>query len=157
MTRIYLRDDWATKIGDLPSKTTITQEVKVVFTIGGTGITGTVTEDTGTTTAESTTTTSESTTVTTETTTTTTTATTTTRKPIEDIDPNAFYGDVNLDAKIDLTDAIILNKFCADTVQLNDQQLANANCDAMGGVDLNDTIVLLQFLVHLVNELPYQG
>ena len=35
VSRIYLHDDWGTKTADLPSATTITQSVKVVFTVSG--------------------------------------------------------------------------------------------------------------------------
>lgn len=48
-TRLYLIDTWTSKkITDLPSNTTITQSIKVLFTVSGTGIAGTsnVTEET---------------------------------------------------------------------------------------------------------------
>ncbi len=67
---------------------------------------------------------------------------------------NVFYGDVNLDGKIDLTDAILLNKFCADSVTFSSRQMANADCTIDGNVDLNDSIALLRFLVHLTDSLP---
>ncbi len=82
------------------------------------------------------------------------TTTTTTAKPNPG---NILYGDVNLDAKIDLTDAILLNKACASAVQLNDQQINNADCDVDGQTTLNDVIVLLQFLTHIVQELPWNA
>ncbi len=65
-----------------------------------------------------------------------------------------LYGDVTLDGKIDLTDAILLNKYCADAVSLNEQAFANADCTEDGTVDTNDSIALLRFLVHLINQLP---
>ena len=65
-----------------------------------------------------------------------------------------LYGDVNLDAKIDLTDAILLNKACAGTVQLNDKQRANADVTADGDITSNDPIALLRFLVHIIDSLP---
>lgn len=41
-TRIYLHNSWVDpKISDLPAATTITQSIKVLFTISGTGMTGT--------------------------------------------------------------------------------------------------------------------
>lgn len=63
-------------------------------------------------------------------------------------------GDVTLDGKIDLTDAIILNKYCADVVKLSVPAYANADCTADGNVDTNDSIALLRFLVHIINALP---
>ena len=57
--------------------------------------------------------------------------------------------------KIDLTDAILLNKALAGAVQLTSaHQYANSDCDANGSYDTNDSIVLLRFLVHLINTLP---
>lgn len=42
VTRIYLRDEWAgTGVSDLDGATTITQSVKVVFTVSGLGVEGT--------------------------------------------------------------------------------------------------------------------
>ncbi len=72
-------------------------------------------------------------------------------KPVE----VSLYGDINLDGKIDLTDAIVLNKYCAGAVTLSEQQLVNGNCNADGSTDMNDSITLLRFLVHLVNALPF--
>lgn len=48
VTRIYLHDEWAgTNVADLPGDTTITESVKVRFTVSGLGVEGTsnVTED----------------------------------------------------------------------------------------------------------------
>lgn len=153
VSRMYLHDDWSTKIKDLPSKTTITQEVKLVFTISGTGIgSGPVV----TTTEEVVTTTTGETTVTTkETTTTTTEATTeqTTTKTTVDYG-EVLFGDVNVDGKVELVDAILLNKACAGQVTLTDEANANADCNASGSVDTSDAIALLRFLVHLETALP---
>lgn len=70
-----------------------------------------------------------------------------------DVD-DVLYGDVNLDNSIDLTDAILLNKYCADVVSLEGQGYANADCTADGNVDNNDAIALLRFLVHIITSLP---
>ncbi len=69
-----------------------------------------------------------------------------------------LLGDVNLDGRVDLTDAILLNKYCADAVTLNEQQLLNADCRMQDGqVNTDDAISLLRFLVHLVTSLPDLG
>ncbi len=102
-------------------------------------------------------TTSHETADTTATTRETTTTTIVTLLPPVDTTPveNVLYGDVNVDAKIDLTDAILLNKALSDAVKLTtNQQFANADCDANSALDTNDAILLLQFLVHLVDTLP---
>ncbi len=119
-------------------------------TTGKTSETAAVTESTGT--ADASETTSESQTL--PTTTSMTIATLDT--PVETVpEEDILYGDVNVDGKIDLTDAILLNKALAGAVQLTSaHQYANSDCDANGSYDTNDSIVLLRFLVHLINTLP---
>ena len=96
-----------------------------------------------------------STTVTTSKTTAKTTSTTksSTQKP-SDLPSASMYGDVNLDGRVDITDAVILNKAVAGAISLNPQQQANADCCTDDGVGANDAIVLLKFLVSLVKSLP---
>ena len=108
----------------------------------GTEVTGTTTT-TGTDTTTETTTTTSVTTATTEATGETTTA-----------DDSVLYGDVNLDGDVDLSDAVLLNKAVAGVVELNDQQKKNADCAAGGGIGGDDSMSLLRFLVHLINQLP---
>lgn len=98
-------------------------------------------------------TTTTTTTAATETTTTSETDTTTTESTGGKVEVS-LYGDINLDGKIDLTDAIMLNKAMAEVVTLTDQQAANADCDGNGSLDGNDAIVLLRFLVQIVSSLP---
>jgi len=61
---------------------------------------------------------------------------------------------VNLDGSVDLADAVLLNKAVAGTVELNATAKANADCDSNGTVTADDSMTLLKFLVHLINELP---
>ena len=65
-----------------------------------------------------------------------------------------LYGDTNLDGRVDITDAVMLNKAAANTVQLSEQQRSNADCDANNEVDSNDAVVLLKFLVSIIKTLP---
>ena len=99
--------------------------------------------------------TTQKTTATTSKTTAKTTSTTksTTQKP-SDLPSASMYGDVNLDGRVDITDAVILNKAVAGAISLNPQQQANADCCTDDGVGANDAIVLLKFLVSLVKTLP---
>jgi len=69
----------------------------------------------------------------------------------------SLYGDVNLDGRVDITDAVLLNKKVAGVVILNDQQYANADCCTDDGVGQADSTVLLQFLVSIVRTLPAEG
>ena len=66
----------------------------------------------------------------------------------------SLYGDVNLDGKVDITDAVLLNKKAAGQVDLNAQAAANADCMFNGEINGDDATTLLQFLVQLISSLP---
>lgn len=123
---------------------TLTKEIEVAICI----LTTSTTEETTTTTTESVTTDSD------ETTATTSGSETTTTTKGGDVTPASLYGDVNLDGRVDIIDAVMLNKAAANTVQLSEQQRSNADCDANQEVDSNDAVVLLKFLVSIIKTLP---
>ena len=108
----------------------------------------TTTKPSKTTTTKATTTTKPSKTTTTKATTTTITTTTNTAIP--------FYGDVNLDGKVDIVDAIFLNKYLATLIQFSDAQMANADCCQDGVLNDQDTTALMQFIILLIDDLPAQ-
>lgn len=88
----------------------------------------------------------------------TTTTASTTAKPGSDTnpaDPDVLYGDVNVDGKVSLVDAVMLNKAVADVVTLGDAARANADCNVDKEINGTDAIILLQFLSHIIDELPY--
>lgn len=88
----------------------------------------------------------------------TSTTTSTTAKPGSDTNPpnpDVLYGDVNVDGKVSLVDAVMLNKAVADVVTLGDAARANADCNADEEINGTDAIILLQFLSHIIDELPY--
>ena len=118
-----------------PSKTTTTKAT-------------TTTKSSKTTTTKVTTTTKPSKTTTTKVTTTTITTTTNTAIP--------SYGDVNLDGKVDIVDAIFLNKYLATLIQFSDAQMANADCCQDGVLNDQDTTALMQFIILLIDDLPVQ-
>ena len=140
-----------------PSKTTTTKVT-------------TTTKPSKTTTTKVTTTTKPSKTTTTKVTTTTkpskttTTNVTTTTKPSKTTTTNATttntaipsYGDVNLDGKVDIVDAIFLNKYLATLIQFLDAQVANADCCQDGVLNDQDTTALMQFIILLIDDLPVQ-
>ena len=131
-----------------PSKTTTTKVT-------------TTTKPSKTTTTKVTTTTKPSKTTTTKVTTTTVTTTT---KPSKTTTTNATttntaipsYGDVNLDGKVDIVDAIFLNKYLATLIQFSDAQVANADCCQDGVLNAQDTTALMQFIILLIDDLPVQ-
>ncbi len=123
-----------------PAETTAT----TVETTTETTETTTVSNETETTVSES------DTTATSSETTTETTNTTATGAPA-----GTLYGDINLDGRVDITDAVLLNKVAAGAVTLDTpEKQANADCDANGEVDSKDAVVLLKFLVSLIKTLP---
>ena len=67
---------------------------------------------------------------------------------------SVLYGDVNLDGKVDISDAVLTNKAVASVVMLNKQQYQNADCDASGEINADDATLLMKFLVHIVTVLP---
>ncbi|MDY4018952.1 MAG: dockerin type I repeat-containing protein [Ruminococcus callidus] len=73
------------------------------------------------------------------------------------VEAATLYGDINLDGRVDITDAVLLNKAAANAVSLSAQQKANADCDESGEVDSNDAVVLLKFLVSIIHTLPNKG
>ena len=76
--------------------------------------------------------------------------TTTTTAAVQSI----LYGDVNVDGRVDITDAVLLNKAVAGAVALDDTAKRNADCDGSNEVGANDAVVLLKFLVHIINSIP---
>ena len=132
-----------------PSKTTTTKAT-------------TTTKPNKTTTTNATTTTKPNKTTTTKVTTTTkpnkTTATKATTTTITTTTNTAIpsYGDVNLDGKVDILDAVYLNKYLATLIQFSDAQMANADCYQDGVLDDQDTTALMQFIILLIDDLPVQ-
>ena len=67
---------------------------------------------------------------------------------------SVLYGDVDLDGRIDVVDAVLLNKAASGSITLNPQALKNADCNADGELGTEDALVLMRFLVHLTTSLP---
>ena len=126
-----------------PSKTTTTNAT-------------TTTKPSKTTTTKATTTTKPSKTTTTNATTTTKPSKTTTTKVTTTNTAIPSYGDINLDGKVDIVDAIFLNKYLATLIQFSDAQVANADCCQDGVLNDRDTTALMQFIILLIDDLPVQ-
>ena len=133
-----------TKATTTTTKATTTTKPNKTTTTNAT----TTTKPSKTTTTKVTTTTKPSKTTTTKVTTTTITTTTNTAIP--------FYGDVNLDGKVDILDAVYLNKYLATLIQFSDAQVANADCCQDGVLNDQDTTALMQFIILLIDDLPVQ-
>ena len=117
----------------------------------------TTTKPNKTTTTKATTTTKPSkTTATKVTTTTKPSKATTTKVTTTTTTTISSYGDVNLDGKVDIVDAIFLNKYLATLIQFSDAQVANADCCQDGVLNDRDTTALMQFIILLIDDLPVQ-
>ena len=82
-------------------------------------------------------------------------STTTTTNGGSETPGDVLLGDTNLDGRVDITDAVLLNKKAANAVDFNAQQLLNGDCyDQNGEIDGNDATALLKFLVHIIKALP---
>ncbi|MGN0630564.1 MAG: glycosyl hydrolase [Ruminococcus sp.] len=110
------------------------------------------------TTSPVTTTTTSSTTTTTVTTVTkdtaTTSETTSTTTVTGNIPVTVKAGDVNLDGGISVIDVIYLNKYLAKIINLNDAQLANAECVTDTVINSSDASTLLKYIVGKIASLP---
>jgi hypothetical protein len=63
-------------------------------------------------------------------------------------------GDVNLDGKVDLFDAILLNKGLMGVVALSDEAELAADCDNDGFCTDNDVSTLMSYLIFLIPSIP---
>ena len=61
-----------------------------------------------------------------------------------------------MDGKVDIVDAIFLNKYLATLIQFSDAQVANADCYQDGVLNAQDTTALMQFIILLIDDLPVQ-
>lgn len=62
------------------------------------------------------------------------------------------YGDVNCDGEIDISDAIILERFCAEdpAILFNAYQKGNADCNKDGKISAKDTATILKMIAKLI-------
>ena len=70
------------------------------------------------------------------------------------------YGDVNLDGKVTIADAVLLNKYLVKSATLNDSALYAADCNyvkAATALDVNsdDTLAILKLIVGTYESLPH--
>lgn len=65
----------------------------------------------------------------------------------------ALCGDLNLDGFVDVRDAVLLNKVVNGSVVLSEAQVKAADCNGDGVISPEDSLTLLQFLLHLVDSI----
>ena len=130
------------------AETTVTTESSAAATTTTTTVV-TTTVTTTSTTAASTTTKAVTTTTTAAESTTETTVTTTTAKEEVMV---SLLGDVDLSGKVDVSDAVLLARFCAEDKEatVSAQGIANADANKNGKPDTEDVIVILKVVAKLV-------
>ncbi|MBR5363536.1 MAG: leucine-rich repeat protein [Oscillospiraceae bacterium] len=73
-------------------------------------------------------------------------------KPADDPPAEYARGDVNGDGSIDVTDAILLARFCAEdpTVRITSEGMRAADADRSGNISLEDVVTILKIIVKLI-------
>ena len=79
-----------------------------------------------------------------------------TPKDLYYVNRDMLLGDLTLDGKVGISDAVLLNKIVVGQIY-NDAQFKNGDLDGNGKIDLVDSNVLTKFLVHSIEKLPIDG
>ena len=72
-------------------------------------------------------------------------------------DTSGICGDVNLDGRVDILDAVLLGKAVAGAVTLNEQAKYNGDVDGEAEISSGDVIEIIRFLVHLTDRLSHSN
>lgn len=83
-----------------------------------------------------------------------TTTTTASAAEPADIIPG-LPGDVNLDGRTSLADAVHINRIISGIVNASEQQIKLADCYADGVVDAMDVTIIVDYMVEAIDSLPY--
>ena len=77
-------------------------------------------------------------------------AATTDAKPV-----STMKGDANCDRIVDVSDAVLVARYCAEdkTVEISRQGILNADVDKNGKTEPADTVMILRFIAHILNTL----
>ncbi|MDE5767887.1 MAG: hypothetical protein K2H29_08920 [Oscillospiraceae bacterium] len=62
-------------------------------------------------------------------------------------------GDANEDGNVDIADVVLMNRVYVGVDKVTEQGLANADIDGSGKIELADSMNVLRYLVHLIDEL----
>ena len=64
-----------------------------------------------------------------------------------------LYGDTNVDGRVSIADAVLLNKYLAGKAEMTEQGKINADCDKHSTeLNLDDTTMILKFLAQLIEQ-----
>ncbi|MDE6729583.1 MAG: dockerin type I repeat-containing protein [Oscillospiraceae bacterium] len=67
--------------------------------------------------------------------------------------PVSLLGDANLDGTVDITDVILMNRVYVGVEQISAEATANGDIDRDGKISLSDSMNVLRYLVHLIDDL----
>ena len=73
---------------------------------------------------------------------------------IGDDEPEVKLGDINCDGKIELSDAVLLIKYCNGQATLTKDQLANADLNGDSKIELADAVMLVKYCNGVISEFP---
>ena len=73
----------------------------------------------------------------------------------DDEETSSVIGDVSLDGAVNLSDAILIQKYASGAIALSDTALLNADVNADGDIDGSDALILLRYQTGYVSQLPY--
>ncbi|MDE6729375.1 MAG: hypothetical protein K2J71_01185 [Oscillospiraceae bacterium] len=62
-------------------------------------------------------------------------------------------GDANEDGEVDISDVVLMNRVYVGVDKVTEQGLANADIDGSGKIELADSMNVLRYLVHLIDNL----
>ncbi len=72
----------------------------------------------------------------------------------ESVNISVIYGDINLDGKVTIADAVLINKYLVKSATLTDIQLKAADCLLDKQVNSSDTLAILKLIVGTCDSLP---
>lgn len=68
-----------------------------------------------------------------------------------------MYGDVNFDGRINVNDATLIQKYAADLVNFNAEQMVAADVDGDGCISVNDANLINKFSMGLIEVFPVEN
>lgn len=70
-------------------------------------------------------------------------------------DDDVTYGDANLDGNVGVIDIITIQKYCSNSISLNEDALKNADVTLDGRVNMADCGTMMAYLLKHINKLPW--
>lgn len=74
----------------------------------------------------------------------------------EEMKDVGILGDVDLDGKVTINDATVIQRYLAEMVNLNNEQIKLGDVDNNGKIDINDATMIQRYLAELIAKFPVQ-